>query len=71
VSDYGPDGLAIGVRSPEEAADFSSDLCVQTGSEVHPASYTIDTGVISPGGKAQPGSDDDHSPSSSVEVEND
>jgi hypothetical protein len=33
VSDYGLDDRAIGVRSPAEAKDFSSSLCVQTGSE--------------------------------------
>jgi hypothetical protein len=43
VSDYGLDDRAIGVRSPEEAKDFSSILCVQTGSGAHPASYTMGT----------------------------
>jgi hypothetical protein len=33
-----------GVRSPTEAEDFSSDLCVQTGSGAHPASYIMGTG---------------------------
>jgi hypothetical protein len=32
VSDYGLDDRAIGVRSPVGAKDFSSSLCVQTGS---------------------------------------
>jgi hypothetical protein len=32
VSDYGLDDRAIGVRSPARAKDFSSILCVQTGS---------------------------------------
>jgi hypothetical protein len=38
VSDYGLDDRAIGVRSPAGAKDFSSNLCVQTSSEAHPAS---------------------------------
>jgi hypothetical protein len=32
-----------------EAKDFSSSLCVQTRSEVHPASYTMGTGGPFPG----------------------
>jgi hypothetical protein len=32
-----------GLRSPAEAKDFSSSLCVQTGSEEHPASCTMGT----------------------------
>jgi hypothetical protein len=43
VSDYGPDDRAIDVRSPAEA-DYSSSLCVQTGSGAHPASCTMATG---------------------------
>jgi hypothetical protein len=35
VSDYGLDDRAIGVRSPVGAKDFSSSLCVQTGSGAH------------------------------------
>jgi hypothetical protein len=38
VSDYGLDDRAIEVRSPAEAKDFSSILCVQTDSGAHPAS---------------------------------
>jgi hypothetical protein len=49
---------------------FSSSLCVQTGSEAHPSSCTMGTGVLSQGVKAQPGRDADHSPPSSAEVEN-
>jgi hypothetical protein len=49
-----------GVRSPTEAEDFCSSLCVQTGA--HPASCTMDTGGSFPGGKAQPGCDADDSP---------
>jgi hypothetical protein len=51
VSDYGLDDGAIGVRSPAEAKDFSSSPCVQTGSEAHPASCTMGTGVPFPGAK--------------------
>jgi hypothetical protein len=65
VSDYGLDERAIGVRSPVGAEDFSSSLCVQTGSGAHPASCTMGTG-----GKAGPGRDADHSPPSSAEVVN-
>jgi hypothetical protein len=42
--------------------DFSSNLCVQTGSEAHPASYPVGTGGPFPGAKARPGRDGDHSP---------
>jgi hypothetical protein len=58
------------VRSPAEANDFSSSICVQTVSGVHPASYTTGTGGPFPGGKARPGRDADHSPASSAEVKN-
>jgi hypothetical protein len=47
VSDYGLDDRAIGVLSPAVAKDFSSILCVQTGSGAHPASCTMGTGVNS------------------------
>jgi hypothetical protein len=57
-----------GVRSPTEAEDFSSNLCVQTGSGAHPPSYTVGTGGSFPGGKERPGRDADHSPPSSAEV---
>jgi hypothetical protein len=70
VSDYGMDDLAIGVRSPAGAEDFSSNLCVQTGFEAHPASCPMGTGGPFPGGKARPGRDADHSPPSSAEVVN-
>jgi hypothetical protein len=65
VSDYGLDDRAIGVRSPAGSKDFSSILCVQTGSGAHPASCTMGTG-----GKTRPGRDADHSPPSSAEVVN-
>jgi hypothetical protein len=48
VSDYGLDDW---VRSLTEAQDFSSSPCIQTGSGAHPASYPMDTGVLSPGVK--------------------
>jgi hypothetical protein len=66
----GLDDRAIRVRSPAGAKDFSSILCVQTGSGAHPASCTMGTGGPIPGGKGRPGRDADHSPSSSAEVEN-
>jgi hypothetical protein len=56
VSGYGLDDRAVGVRSPAEAKDFSSNLCVQTGSGAHPASSPMVTGV-----KARPERDADHS----------
>jgi hypothetical protein len=65
VSDYGLDERAIGFRSPAGAEDFSSSLCVQTGSGAHPASCKMGTGD-----KARPGRDADHSPPSSAEVVN-
>jgi hypothetical protein len=70
VSDYGLDDRAIGVRSPAEAKDFSTILCVQTGCEAHPASCTMGTGGPFPGGKARPGRIADHLPPSSAEVVN-
>jgi hypothetical protein len=70
VSDYGLDDRAIRVRSPAGAKDFSSNLCVQTGSGAHPASCTMGTGRAFPGGKARPRSDANHSVPSSAEVEN-
>jgi hypothetical protein len=57
-----------GVRSPTEAQDFSSNLCVQTGCGAHPASCTVGTGGSLSGGKARPGRDADYSPPSSAEV---
>jgi hypothetical protein len=70
VSVYGLDDRAIEVRSPAEAEDFSSSLCVQTGSVAHPASCTMGTGGPFPGAKARPWRDADHSPPSSAEFEN-
>jgi hypothetical protein len=70
VSDYGLDDRAIVVRSPAWAEDFSSSLCVQTGSGAHPASCTMGTRGPFPGGKARPGRVADHSPPSSADVVN-
>jgi hypothetical protein len=68
VSGYGLHDRAFEVRSLAEAKDFSSSLCVQTGSGAHPASCTIGTGRPFPGGKVQPERDTDHSPLSSAEI---
>jgi hypothetical protein len=70
VSDYGLDDREIGVRFLAGTKDFSCILCVQTGSEAHPASCTMGTGGPFPGAKARPGRDADHSPPFSAEVEN-
>jgi hypothetical protein len=70
VSDYWLDDRAKGFRSPAGAKDFSSILCVQTGSEAHPASCTMGNGGSFPGGKARPGRSADHSPPSSADVGN-
>jgi hypothetical protein len=70
VSDYGLDDRAIIVRFLAGAKDFSSILCVQTGSGSHPASCPMGTGGPFPGGKERPGRDADHSPPSSAEDEN-
>jgi hypothetical protein len=52
MSDYGLDDPAIRVRYPARAKDFSCNLCVQTGSEAHPASYTMGTGGPFPEAKS-------------------
>jgi hypothetical protein len=70
VSDYGLDDRAIEVLSLAEAKNFSSSLCVQTGSGAHSASCTVVTGGPFPGAKARPGRDADHSPPYSAEIEN-
>jgi hypothetical protein len=51
VSGYGLDDRAIEVRSPAEARYFSSNLCVQTGSEAHPASCAMGMEGHFPGDK--------------------
>jgi hypothetical protein len=70
VSDYGLDDRAIGVRSPTGAKDFSSNLCVQTGSGAHPASCTMGTGGPFPGVKRGRGVTLTIHPPSSAEVVN-
>jgi hypothetical protein len=55
----------------QKRKDFSSRLCVQTGSGAHPASCTMGTEGPFPGTKTRPGRDADHSPPPSAEVEND
>jgi hypothetical protein len=59
------------VQSLTEAEDFSSSLCIQTGSGVHPAPFSVGTGGPFPGGKARLGHDADHLPPSSAKVKND
>jgi hypothetical protein len=56
----------ITVGNHATAKDFSSSLCVQTGSGTHPASCTMGTGGPFPGVKARPKRDADHSPPSST-----
>jgi hypothetical protein len=70
VSDYGLDNRAIGVRSPAGAKDFSSILFVRPalGPTQPPVQWV--PGVLSPGVKARPGRDADHSPPSSAKVVN-
>jgi hypothetical protein len=50
--------------------DFSSNLCVQTGSGPTQPPVQWEHAVPSPGAKARPGRDADHSPPSSAKVEN-
>jgi hypothetical protein len=63
VSDYGLDDWGW-------IPDFSSSLCIRTGSG-GPTSFPSDGyhGRL-PGGKVRPGRDADHSPPSSTEFEN-
>jgi hypothetical protein len=70
VSDYGLDNRAIRVRSLPGAKNFSSILCVHTGSGAHQASCTMGTGHPFPEAKVRLGRDADHSHPSSAEVEN-
>jgi hypothetical protein len=70
VSGCGLGDSAIELRSPAEGGDFSSSLCVQTGSGAHPASCSMGTGGPFPGAEARPGRDADHLPPSSAEVKN-
>jgi hypothetical protein len=54
----------------QRQVDFSSNLCVQTGSEAHPASCQMGTGGPFSGGKERPWRDAANSPPSSAEVVN-
>jgi hypothetical protein len=69
VSDYGLDDRAVGVRSPAGAKDFplASVSRPALGPTQPPVQWV--PGILSPGVKARPGRDADHSPSS-AEVEN-
>jgi hypothetical protein len=70
MSDYGLEDRVIGVQSPTEAKDFSSSLCVQTGSGAHPASCPIGTGGPFPRSKERSWHNADHSPPPSAKVKN-
>jgi hypothetical protein len=50
VSGYELDDRAMEVRSPAGVKDFSSSLCVQTGSGAQPASCTMGNWGSSPRG---------------------
>jgi hypothetical protein len=58
LSGYGLDDRENEVRFPADAKDFSSNLCVQTGSGVH----RMGTESPFPGTKARSGRDADRSP---------
>jgi hypothetical protein len=58
-----------GDRAPAEDRNFSVHHRVQTGSEAHPASYTMGTRAVSLEVK-QPGREADHTPPSSAKVKN-
>jgi hypothetical protein len=70
VSGYGLDERVIKVRSPTEAKDFCSSLCVQTVSGAHLTPFRMRTGGPFPGAKARLEHDADHSTPSSAEVKN-
>jgi hypothetical protein len=65
VSGYGLDDRAIEVRSPAGAASVSRPALEPTQPPVQWV-----PGVLSPGVKARPGLDADHSPPSTAKVEN-
>jgi hypothetical protein len=67
MSDYTLDNRGL---IPDRRKYFSSSLFVQTGSEAHPASYPMGTGVLFPGVKRSWRRDTDHSPSFSAVVKN-
>jgi hypothetical protein len=70
VSEYGLDDRAIGVRSPAGQRNFplASVSRPALGPTQPPVQWV--PGVLSPGVKARPGRDADHSPPSSADVEN-
>jgi hypothetical protein len=70
VSDYRLDDRAIGVRAPAGQRIFpvASVSRPALGPTQPPVQWV--PGVLSPGVKARPGRDSDHSPPSSAEVEN-
>jgi hypothetical protein len=45
-------GWITGVRFTKRRKYFSLNICIQTGSEAHPASYLICTGDYFPGDKS-------------------
>jgi hypothetical protein len=70
VSEYGMDDLAIGVLSPAGAKDFPLSFVSRPAlGPTQPCVQCVPGGPF-PGGKARPGPDADHSPSSSSEVMN-
>jgi hypothetical protein len=58
------------VRSPAEAKNFSSSLCVQTSCGAKTASYPMDNRGLSPGVKHGRGMTIDHSAPSSAKGKN-
>jgi hypothetical protein len=60
VSGYVLDDRAVRFDPRQRRKDFSSILCVQTGSGAHPASCTMGTGGPFFGAKARPRRDTDH-----------
>jgi hypothetical protein len=54
---------------PGMGEDFCCNLCIQTVSGVHTASYPMGSrGVLTPGVKVQTGCDTDHSPPARIGV---
>jgi hypothetical protein len=69
VLGYGLNDRGSRVQFPTGAGNSSLYHRIQNGSGAHPASYTMVTGVLSPGVK-WPWREADHSPPSSAEVKN-
>jgi hypothetical protein len=70
VSGYGLDDRTIEVRPSAEAKDFPVASVSRLTVGAHPGSCSMGTVGFFRRGKARPGRDSDHSPPSSVEVEN-